>query len=194
MLAAVLAIAVGLAAIVSNLTWVANGAVLVCVALLGLAAVGAFVGQGQTRVFCAGFAVFGGIYAGLLWDESASQSGRAFANPSPTAQALAWLAAFRKAPPRVGNVVNARWPNNGSYYQAIVIEYNAEEDLYLVQWTDGSTPSWLPHAQMQPVDHATLRSGHAVCAMLLGAVGGIVACVCFGERQQAAPPEVGASL
>jgi hypothetical protein len=180
---AVLAVALGLAAIMANAIWVAYVVTMVFFLALGLAAVGSLVGQGCLRVFCAGFAVFGIMYAALLWDETSSRAAASISQ-SPTAAMLHWLAEFRQPRPFLGESVSARWPNNGSYYPATVIDYDPDRDIYLTQWTDGSTPSWLSRGQMQPVGQAMLRTGHAVFAVLLGVFGGSAACLCFGSTDR----------
>jgi hypothetical protein len=180
MLLAVLALAAGLGAIVSNSTLVAGATLLLGCALWGLAVVGLLIGQGRSRVFCAGFTVFAGMYGFVFWDEIATAADVASASASATSRAIDWLAHFRSSPPSVGDVVSAKWPNNGRNYPAQIIDYDPDGDVYLVAWNDGSSPSWLASTRMQTVSHhVMLRTGHVVVAILLGALGGLLSCACF---------------
>lgn len=169
LLFAVLAIAVGLAALLSGSEAVARGALTVHACLIGLAFVGAIVRRGNARVFWLGYTVFGCGYSLLVLGLGQSLL---------TDDLLHWVERLRRY--QVGGRVQAQW-TDGRYYPATI--KSAGNGQYTVVWDGGAADSVVTAGQMSRIPPPADRVGHAVLAPFIAFFGGLATVLLFGERE-----------
>jgi hypothetical protein len=192
---------IGFAAMVSPWPIVAHAAAFVGQLLLAVAVICALVLPRETKPFWIGYAVIGIWYWSSLSTVDVAQD---FNNGSsmavwqrtrllglsgswqadsgsirqqlPTTAALDWLQFNMHRRLAVGSAVSAQYANGG-YYPGVIDD--AENGLYLVRWTDGSSSpaQWTPPAQIaQYGGNQNFRLvGHTIFCGLFGILGGALA-------------------
>lgn len=204
LLAVILIAALGLAALkMANALWASTVYSLAIFATL-VAVLGAIFSREGLQAFCAGFAIFCGAYLVLIigpWSDWTDTS-RVWADSSlvvpnagrPSSQApvlttklLDWLHAMqiRPASVAVGSSVEVLW--GGSYWPSTVIEI--KDGQYKIHYNNhaASFDEWIGTSRLGRVGYERgyfLQVGHALCALVLGMIGGAIANLFRASRHQ----------
>ncbi len=78
----------------------------------------------------------------------------------------------------------AQW-NSGNYYAGNIQSYDGA--VYMVAWDDGSTPTAVAPAGIKGYTPYARLSGHSLFGSLAGLLGGMLAALMFGARQENSP-------
>lgn len=201
-------LAIGLGALASGSRLAASGVYSLFLVLICLALAGAIIVRGESRAFWIGFAVFGWAYFFLAFDAASPSSqprnwnsiflsGTSFnyyGNESPsagrliTSEIIDFLEEHLTGSRRVGSKVMAQW-TSGSYYAGTIQSYDGT--TYLVAWDDGSTASPVAPSGIKGYTPYARLSGHSLFGALAALIGGILASVMFGNKQECAGKENG---
>lgn len=124
---------------------------------------------------------------GFSWDWQADS--RAVGQQLPTTTVLDWLHFNLHRRLAIGSAVSARY-GNGGYYPGVIDD--AENGMYLVRWTDGSSSpaQWTAPAQInQHGGNGNFRlAGHAIFCGLFGILGGAMALWIAANRSSEPEP------
>jgi hypothetical protein len=213
LLLAILVLAIGVSAFVFQLQWATSLIYTICVTALLLATVAAIFARGERRLFWTGFAVLGWGYWALAFDASPQIAAGGQFRSYPVSLGESVLARYSNAAParslsfvssdlldlleryvtpskRIGARALVLWGN--SYWAATIMD--ADGTNYLVQWDDGSSPSWTPGNQIQPFAEFTRTAGHSLLCLLYAVAGGALVVWLFRERpQDTKPPNASAA-
>lgn len=180
------------------------------VAMWGLSLVGSLCQRGEERAYWIGFAVFLWVYSenAYSWSEAPQMTrvwssfnissvrmlNSAGGNPRPPLLTDYLLDNFVQPRPNIGDTVSAQW-SSGSYYDAIIRE--KKDGLYLADWIDGSSDSWVRLNQINILTGSGRQTSHAIFALLVAVWGGTIARTIFSRvpvltaqpsRPEHAPP------
>jgi hypothetical protein len=200
-------LAVGLGALASGSRLAASGVYTLYLGLICLALAGAIIVRGETRPFWIGFAIFGWAYFFFAFDASSPStqprnwgstwlSGISFSyygSESPnashliTTEIIDFLEDQLTGSRQVGSKVMAQW-SSGSYYAGTIQSYDGA--VYMIAWDDGSTPTAVAPAGIKGYTPYSRLSGHSLFGALVGLLGGILAAVMFGNKQEKAGKEI----
>jgi hypothetical protein len=193
MMGLVIALSLGLAAMVSESGLACDALYTITMIALGLSLTGAIAARGPTRSFCVGFAVFGSGYLYLSsYPNESSWPARRIWYPAQESthprllseSLLGWLhdKAGRRGHLAAGQQVQVQWGNWNSYYPAEVVSHG--EGLVQIHWQN------YPADQTEYVASARVRgmapsyffeTGHTLLAWLLGVLGGLGSRALFGR-------------
>lgn len=178
---------------------VASIAILAFLLLNCLSLTGACAATGNLRVYWIGAAIFGigywwvassyftrmpdlpqfGSYS-YSWASSQSLEHRPELATDRLLQALETTLAHQTL--HVGDMVMARW-NSGTLYAGKITQVTPQGCI--VAWTDGSSPSMVALNDIFPGGTSFRATGHAIFGILIALLGGAVATMAFGAKEEA---------
>lgn len=200
LLAIVTLLSIDLGAAASDSHFMASLAYTLFLGLLCFSVAAAFVAGADARAFWLGFAVFGLVYwlgcfqstpspqatsfAGGLtrWNASSTGSQGATSNYFITDVLIDLTEEYIAPRYAVGSHVYARWQGSG-YYWGTVLE--TDTGRYLIQWDDGSTPTWQTNADMTGASTSRRIALHTGVATLWAIFGGAIVAIWAGRRKVA---------
>jgi hypothetical protein len=198
-------LAIGFGALASGSRLAASGIYTLFLSLICLALAGAVIVRGEARLFWIGFAIFGWAYF-LFAFESTPQSSpqRNWASTwlsgisysyygseqssgvhLITTEIIDFLEEHLTGSRQVGSKVMAQW-TSGSFYSGTIQSYDGT--VYMVAWDDGSTPTAVAPTGIKGYTPYARLSGHSLFGSLAGLLGGVLAALMFGARQENSPP------
>ena len=197
--------AVGFGALASGSRLAASGSYTLFLGLICLALAGAIIVRGEARPFWIGFAIFGWAYFLFAFDSSAPSSPQRnwastwlsgisysyYGSEAPssshliTTEIIDFLEDQLTGSRQVGSKVMAQW-SSGSYYSGTIQSY--DDAVYMIAWDDGSSPTAVAPAGIKGYTPYARLSGHSLFGSLAGLLGGMLAAMLFGARQEDPPP------
>lgn len=195
LMGSVVVVAFGLAALAADTEIWCSATYTLALGLIGLGIAGAILGRGHSRAFWVGFAVFGGGYLVLAYDVPESVTSWIYRSPKPSVpgpmrpplvtnvllEHLGRLAARRTAH-AIGDEVEVQWGTPASYYPAQVTGLGNGQ--LKIRWQNyaAGTDEWVTSNRiaLAGTDHFQ-STGHALLAIVLGALGGLVCRMLFGR-------------